>query len=166
MCRARKVLKKKDSDHFYSGSCQPVVRCAPKQAQKVKTLTQNEKRISYTRTPCENNSQLPVRTHFIPLMPGCERCGLARSQVRKSLSRRKNVSQPGCQGFQTTGCMSRLPEKNSASIQGDSKKIPLDRLPRVSVGGRIATGSENRQPGHINDRDNFQAFKVFGRLDT
>ena len=70
----------------------------------------------------------------------------------------------------TKECKNRSFEPSSfppcLSIQGDSEEIPLDSHSGVSVGGRIGTRSENRQPGHINNRDNIQVFKVFGRPDS
>jgi hypothetical protein len=74
--RATKVLKKKDPGQFFSGLCQQLAQCAPKNATPRKTLTQNEKRISSTTAYPENISQLPIPTKFIALLPSGEKLGL------------------------------------------------------------------------------------------
>jgi hypothetical protein len=79
--RAAKALKKKDPEQLFSGLCQPAVSCAPKPPQKEKTLTPNEKRVSYTTASRKTISQLSIPTNFIPLLPSCEKLALDFPQI-------------------------------------------------------------------------------------
>jgi hypothetical protein len=125
--RARRVVAK--AEHLEKGENQP---------QKEKTLTQSEKRISYTTAPRETISQLPTYTSFIALLPSCERCRLIL----------RMISDVTCNGlrreFVTAGTQMRFIDINRLSCRieqaPEKNKIP------------ITDGMALRLPVHRGDR--------------